>query len=95
MVSPKLKIAQSALDSGDVVLGFSNETYEEPKVFSTFKPSSSVSPSMPNPDLIEIDPSYIQPSVPNTNLSGIDPSPVRPDPDLIEIDPNQPEQNNR
>ena len=82
-----LKIAQSALDSGDVVLSFSNETYEEPKAFSTFKPSSPVRPNFPVPNLIEIDPNQSE----QRDFS----RPVRPsmpDPDLIEIDPNQPAQ---
>ena len=57
-----LRIAECALESGDVVLSFANETYEAyeppsaPVVLHTFKPRNSAPVSTPDPDLIELDP---------------------------------------
>ena len=89
-----LKIAQSALDSGDVVLSFENETYQSPYLptFETFKRVSCPKqmnpnldpPQSSNPDLIELDPNQPEPNLDPPQSSNLD---------LIELDPNQPEQN--
>ena len=95
-----LKIAQSALDSGDVVLGFSNETYEAP-TFETFRPVKPV--SQPDPDMIELAPNQPNPGdvvLGFSNETYGAPTfqtcrPVKPvsqpDPDMIELAPNQPD----
>ena len=95
-----LKIAQSALDSGDVVLGFSNETYEAP-TFETFRPVKPV--SQPDPDMIELAPNQPNPGDVVLGFSNETYGastfqtcrPVKPlsqpDPDMIELAPNQPD----